>query len=141
MEVELKKTKITKSIVEQSLSGNYSILYNWTNYDILGWCSTKSGKYTVRKVLLYDRIRNSVVKWQYTSPSKITMIEESVQRDDKNGGYIFPVLKKIKIPYEDLNNTLTLEQAEDETYEDMEQKLKKIKEFYNIVNQKGQIYL
>ena len=144
MEVVLKKTKITKSIVEQSLSGNYSLMYEkLDNYTILGWCSHKTGKYTIRRVLLYNKLNNFIIKLPYSSPEKITIKEEIVQRDDKNckGGYVFPVVKIIIVQYPDLNNSLRLEQREDETYEDMEEKLKNIKDFYRIVNEKGQIYL
>lgn len=36
MIIELKKTKITKSIVDQSLHGKSNLFYNWeNNYDIL----------------------------------------------------------------------------------------------------------
>lgn len=144
MEVILKKTKITKSIVEQSLSGSLSLTYEkLENHDILGWCIVKKGKYAYRLVLIYNNKTNQLFKLNYTAGTgdRILMTEESVQRSDNKGGYIFPVVKKIKILYPDLNNSSIIEQREDETYEDMEEKLKSIRDFYKIVNEKGQIYL
>jgi len=57
MEVQLKKTKITSNIVKQSLSGNYGLMLNNSNYDILGWCLHDKR----RKVLMYNRLSNQVV--------------------------------------------------------------------------------
>ena len=46
MEVILKKTKITKSILEQSLIGNDSLYLGHPSFDILGWCNVIKGKFT-----------------------------------------------------------------------------------------------
>ena len=41
MEVVLKKTKITKSILQQSIYGHESLYIGNPNYDFLGWCRIK----------------------------------------------------------------------------------------------------
>lgn len=141
MIVELKKTKITKSIVQQSLMGSYSLFYNWEGYDILGWCMIKS-KHNIRWTLLYKRISNQIIIFPYISNHKyLEIIEKSVQKSDPEGGYSFPLMLSIKVYCNDLNRTINILEQTTETKEEMEQMFEKCKQFLIIVDQKGQIYL
>lgn len=139
MEVELKKTKITKSIVEQSLSGSYNLMHQNHNYDILGWCLIKK----IRKVLLYNRLTNQILTLPYVKffGDDIKIEEKGEQRSDGNGGWIYPNIKKIRIYFCDLSACTYISQDENQTFEDMENIFTKVKDFYKQVNQKGQIYL
>jgi hypothetical protein len=60
MEILLKKTKITKAILEQIVSTNYTECQEYSkNPDsILGWCIVKD----VRWVIFYNQISNKVSK-------------------------------------------------------------------------------
>lgn len=138
--VELKKVKITKSIIDQSLLLNWQVMSNWNNYDILGFCVIKN----TRIVLLYNRVNQVINKCRFVDIYKkdcITIEDTQQQFDDKNGGYIFRTGKKICINFTDLNNSITLYQSENETLEDITKEFEKIKEFHKIVNQNGQIYI
>jgi len=140
MEVQLKKTKITSNIVKQSLSGNYGLMLNNSNYDILGWCLHDKR----RKVLMYNRLSNQVVTLPYvqnTLPPNISMERESVQRDDGKGGWIFPHVYKIKVFFTDARWYETLVEQVDESDEQMNDKLIKIQQFVLAVNKAGQIYV
>lgn len=142
MTVELKKTKITTSIVNQSLLGNYSLFYNCEGYDMLGWCLIKAKKGYVRYNILYRRATNQIIKLPYIlKDSHIELIKESVQRSDNNGGYIYPTVYKLKIHWYDFNNTQAIKEQFEETDEYMEELFKKVKGFRFITEQKGQIYL
>lgn len=141
MIVELKKTKITKSIVQQSLLGSYSLFYNWEGYDVLGWCLVKT-KHNIRWTLLYKRISNQIIILPYISNhKKLEIIEKTVQKQNPEGGYSFPLILFIKVYCNDLNSTITILEQTTETNEQMNEKFNKCKEFLTIVNQKGQIYL
>jgi len=139
MEVELKKTKITKSIVDQSLSGGYNLIYHNLHFDILGWCLIKN----IRKVLLYNRLTNQIFTLPYAKffGDDIRIEDAQEQRSDGKGGWVFPTIKKVKIYCCDLHNTITFSQDVSQTFEDMENIFTKVKDFYKQVNQKGQIYL
>lgn len=140
MEVQLKKTKITSNIVKQSLSGGYGLMLDNSNYDILGWCLHDKR----RKVLMYNRLSNQVVTLPYiqnTLPPNISMEREGVQRDDGNGGWIFPYVYKIKVYFIDARYGMTLVEQINESDEQMNDKLTKIRQFILAVNKAGQIYL
>lgn len=143
MIVELKRTKVTKSIVDQSLMGRYRLFYDWeTFYDVLGWCMIKSGKSYLRYVLLYYRIDNRIIKLPFILLDKdIELYKEGVQRGDGKNGYTFPIVYKLKVRWANFNNSQLLVEQTDETDEQMEALFLKVKQFKKLVEQKGQIYL
>ena len=144
MIVELKKTKITKSIVDQSLSGRYSLFYNYQNScDILGWCMIKSKKGYIRYNLLYHRNDKQILKLPYIVNEKkdIELYKEGVQRGSNEGGWVFPIVYKLKVRWTDFNNSQVILEQTEETDEKMEKLFQEVKDFAHVVNQKGQIYL
>lgn len=58
MEVVLKKTKITSSILSQSEKATISDMINET---IIGWCVFKDNKY----IVLYDSVKNLLYKYKF----------------------------------------------------------------------------
>jgi hypothetical protein len=139
--VELKKTKITKSIVDQSLRGNYSIYLDNKSYDILGWC-LMTGKSKLRYTLLYERASNQVIKLPHiVSEKDVELTHEGVQRGSNKGGWVFPVVYRIKVRWRDFNNTQYVYEQFEDSDEIALEKFQKVKDFVHIVNQKSQIYL
>lgn len=135
MEVLLKKTKITKSILEQSLSGNNSLYLGHPNYEVLGWCSIIKGKFRYNYILLYDKIVNTIVKLTYPN-SKTIYEEEKAEQTVKNGTYqdwYFPTYYYLK-----LSDTTIVRTLDRNTRDESKLKLQK---FLREVEQKGQIYI
>lgn len=135
MEVLLKKTKITKSILEQSLSGNSSLYLGHPNYEVLGWCSIIKGKFRHNYILLYDKIDNTIVKLNYPNSKKIYE-EEKAEQTAKNGTYqdwYFPTYYYLK-----LSDTTIVRTLDKNTRDESKLKLQK---FLREVEQKGQIYI
>lgn len=141
MEVLIRKTKITKSIVKQSLQANLEIFKNLNNYDVLGWCLVDNRKI----VLIYDRLTQQILTYRYTpfSTGKYQYLKrEGVQREDKiNGGWIFPEVLFLYIEFTELNSHFKIEQKEGVTDEDMKLMLQKAQEFARTIARAGQIYL
>lgn len=141
MVVELKKTKITKSIVDQSLLGNYNLYYNWDNYNILGWCLMRKSKHSYRYVLLYNNLSKSIVKLKYIlKDSHVELSKNRVKKAIIEGRYIYPELTSIKIYFIDFSDSQFIFQQTDES-EDIISLFNKVKEFIAEVELKGQIYL
>lgn len=143
MEVILKKTKITKSIIDQSLRGPYSLYFNWTGYDILGWVGIKRSKEYYRWTLFYKNDTNQIIKIPYIDNSnRIKYFEKGVQLPDAKMGYIYPQLKHIEVTYPDSFSGFIFKQDYPvETEEEMDLKFEAIKNHITEVNQKGQIYI
>ena len=142
MIVELKKTKITNSIVNQSLSASCRLYYDWENYNILGWCLIKSGKQLIRFVLLQNIKTGQILKLVYFSTVEdIKLKKENVQRGSNEEGFTFLSVYQISIYFYDVSRTIPILRQSEQTDKEMEDIVEKIKEFYNIVREKGQIYL
>lgn len=140
MEVVLKKTKITKSIVTQALQGNDNLYFGEYTYDILGWC-VLNGKRNERWILLYDRVKNTLVRLPYAQ--KLSESDEirsrNEQLDDKQGGYIYPQVFRLHTYLIDQHKPYQIYRSEDEV--EILAKKEKLHEFLRIVNQKGQIFI
>ena len=135
MEVFLKKTKITKSIVDQSLVGKNELYLGHLSYDVLGWCSVIKGKFRHNYILLYDRRINVIEKLHYPN-SKNIYEEEKAEQTAKNGthnDWYFPTYNYLKL------SDITIMRTLDKDKRD-EGKLK-LQQFLREVEQKGQIYL
>lgn len=141
MEVLLKKTKITKSIIDQSLPAPIdAFLRTDFYYDVLGWCMYNDKKI----VLLYEKATNQVrtyfhtpsfgKKWQFLERAK-------VQRPDSNGGWVFSETYILNILAEDGRPAYRHEQKEMETDEKMEELEEKAMKYALRVAQAGQIYI
>lgn len=143
MDVILKKTKITKSIIDQSLRGSYGLHYNWEGYDILGWVGIKKAKEYYRWTLLYKRNTHQIIKIPYIDKvSSVEYYNQNVQRPGKDGGYDYPLLRHIKVKYPDKFSQWTnIQDYLEETNEEMDSKFEAIKKHILEVNQKGQIYI
>lgn len=135
MEVLLKRTKITKGILQQSLLGNSTLYLGHLNYEVLGWCSILKGKFRYNYILLYDKVKNTIVKLSYPN-SKNIYEEEKSEQTAKEGTYddwYFPTYYYLKLA--DIQIVRTL----DKNVRD-EAKIK-LQEFLKDVEQKGQIYI
>lgn len=143
MEVVLKKSKITKSIIDQSLRGLYSLYYSWDGYEILGWVGIKKSKEYYRWTLLYKKATQQIIKIPYIdNESRIKIVKKSKQLRDGNQGWIFPELLYIQISFPDRFSGFENHQDyPTETDEEMNDKFEKLKEHIRIVNEKGQIYI
>lgn len=136
MEVILKRTKITKSILEQSLLGNSSLYLGHQNYNVLGWCSVIKGKFRHNYILLYDKIYNTIVKLDYPN-SKIIYEEEKEEQTLKKGlpyqDWYFPTYYYLK-----LSDIIIIRTLDKDSRDKSKLQLQK---FLREVEQKGQIYL
>jgi hypothetical protein len=150
MEVLLKKTKITKSIINQSLPAPIdAFLRTDFHYDVLGWCMYNGKKI----VLLYEKATNQVRTYFYT-PSfgkKYQFLERAnvqrrdtnpfTRRPDINGGWVFPEVCILNILDEDGIPVYRHEQNEMETDEKMKELEEKAMKYAVRVAQAGQIYI
>jgi hypothetical protein len=136
MEVILKRTKITKSILDQSLLGNSKLYLGHPNYDVLGWCSILKGKFRYNYILLYDKASNTVVRLHYPN-SKNIYEEEKGEQTLKEGlsyqDWHFPTYYYLKLSDIQIVRTLDKDIREDAKI--------KLQKFLREVEQKGQIYV
>ena len=141
MEVQLKKTKITKSIIKQSLPASLTVFRNLNSIDVLGWCLLDGKKI----VLLYNTITNQVMTARYTPffGSKYQYLKkESVQRPNTEaGGWDYPEVYVLYIEGEDGERVLRLEQNENMSDGDMEKILEQARDYARKIAQGGQIYI
>ena len=141
MEVQLKKTKITKSIIKQSLPASLTVFRNLNSIDVLGWCLLDGKKI----VLLYNTITNQVMTARYTPffGSKYQYLKkESVQRPNTEaGGWDYPEVYVLYIDGEDGERVLRLEQSENMSDGDMEKILEQARDYAKKIAQGGQIYI
>lgn len=141
MEVQLKKTKITKSIIKQSLPASLTVFRNLNSIDVLGWCLLDGKKI----VLLYNTITNQVMTARYTPffGSKYQYLKkESVQRPNTEaGGWDYPEVYVLYIDGEDGERVLRLEQNENMSDGDMEKILEEARDYARKIAQAGQIYI
>jgi hypothetical protein len=141
MEVQLKKTKITKSIIKQSLPTSLLVFRNLNFMDVLGWCLLDGKKIT----LLYNWATNQVMTARYTPffGSKYQFLKkESVQRPNTEiGGWDYPEVLVLYIEDEDGERILRLEQDENMSDEDMKKLLEQARDYARKIAQAGQIYI
>lgn len=139
MNIELKKYKITSSIINQTLIGNYRLYYKNSDYDILGWCLFKKLRYAI----LYNRKSTQLLKLPYINNCvDLTFKKEGVQLSNNNGGYRFPYLYRLKAYATDFKNSFPIySQTEEESDEYAESIFNDVKSFVLKVNQIGQFYL
>ena len=141
MEVHLKKTKITKSIIKQSLPASLTVFRDLNSTHVLGWCLLE-GK---RIVLLYNVITNQVMTARYTPffGSKYQFLKkENVQRSNtETGGWDYPEINVLYIEGEDGERVLRLEQNENMSDADMEKLLEQARDYAKKISQGGQIYI
>jgi hypothetical protein len=141
MEVQLRKTKITKSIIKQSLPASLTVFRNLNSIDVLGWCLLDGKKI----VLLYNTITNQVMTARYTPffGSKYQYLKkESVQRPNTEaGGWDYPEVYVLYIDGEDGERVLRLEQNENMSDGDMEKILEEARDYARKIAQAGQIYI
>ena len=141
MEVRLKKSKITKSIIKQSLPASLTVFRNLNSIDVLGWCLLDGKKI----VLLYNTITNQVMTARYTPffGSKYQYLKkESVQRPNTEaGGWDYPEVYVLYIDGEDGERVLRLEQNENMSDGDMEKILEQARDYARKIAQGGQIYI
>lgn len=140
MEVILKKTKITKSIINQSLPAPIdAFLRTDFHYDVLGWCMYNDKKI----VLLYEKATNQVRTYFYT-PSfgkKYQFLERARVQRPEGGGWVFPEVYILNILAEGERIAYRHEQKESETDEKMKEMEEKAMKYAVRVAQAGQIYI
>lgn len=123
--VELKKLKITKSILSQSL---YASIVNMLNTDVLGWIMFKSGKYWRKLIVFYHKDKKTILLKDY--PTKMEVVPSS----DGKGGVIYSVVYKY-----DRGSSIYRE-TDDGTKEEADKLLDKLLKMKETVDNKGQIY-
>lgn len=140
MEVILKRTKITKSIVNQTLLGNNSLYSDWSGfYDILGWC-LMNGKRNERYILLYHRDKNTLIRLPYVQKlSDDELTSRNEQESDGSGGYIYPKVYRLNVYQVDRSRLAQVAISKEEVLILAEKE--KLQEFIKEVNQKGQIFI
>ena len=136
MEVILKKTKITKSILEQSLTGNSSLYLGHPSYDILGWCSVIKGKFRYNYILLYDKRNKTIVKLSY--PNSKNIYEKDKEEQTRKDGLPYDDWYFLTYYYLELSDTQIVRTLDKVVRDDAKIKLQK---FLREVEQKGQIYV
>jgi len=143
MLVELKKVKITKSVVDQSLLGSSYLYFGHPNYNILGWCVTRRKGSMLRYILLYDKLANTVVRLRHVVSVKDIMMEKTnFQEPVVGGGYTYTTRYVIKVHCQDFNNTHIIRtQSPHESDKVMEEAFVHLRDFIKAVNSAGQIYI
>jgi hypothetical protein len=143
MEVLLKKVKITKSVIQQSLMGDRGLYLGHPNYEILGWCYFIHGKNSRRYILLYDKADNVIIKLHFITEGDIEIFSKTEQVRKPGSTYddwIFPMFHSLKVlPEVNRSNPITIKKSED--IEEVKEAEKKLKAFLREVYQKGQIYI
>jgi len=142
MEVLLKKIKITKSVVAQSLLGNYSLYLGHPSYEVLGWCNFVSGKNSRRYILLYNKTTNTIIKLHSVEEGDFEIVSKSEQTRRPGSTYedwYFPVFHSLVITLSVPRTQVTISKKEDLTL--VESDRDKLKAFLREVYRKGQIYI
>lgn len=133
MVIELKKGKITTSIMKQTLIGNFRLYYQNEDYDIFGWCVLKNLRYYV----MQHKETKQLLKLPY-----VLNIERDLKFEKHIGGYKYPDFYIIKAYTVDFRNTITIySQSETETDEQAEMIFNLVKKFLTHAEQIGQFYL
>lgn len=137
MEIEIKKSKITKNIVKQipmsycpKMLGDYEVL-GWVQYD------------KVRYVISYNSSTKSLYKTPYTTLDRIKLTQKNLQFPDPNleKGWIWPNMWICDIWFVDFNYGYTITQKLEETEEHFMDIIEKYKSMYLEANQKGQFFI
>jgi len=87
MEVLLKRTKITKSILEQTLLGSNSIYFNASGYKVLGWVNRVGAKHDLRYILIYSESTNTILKLRFI---RGYTVDDRSNQERSNEHWIFP---------------------------------------------------
>lgn len=131
MEVILKKTKITSSIIKQTVKASEKTLMN-SDYEVLGWCNYFSGKYRYKYILLYN---------SKTSDLKVYLffgrLENEYINDYKGRDYYSPEKFNLKVITPNFVETVYTFEKE----YDRDSLAKTLEEIKKLAEQKGQIYL
>lgn len=133
MEVILRKTKITKSILTQSLFGNNKLYLGHPNYDILGWCSVVENKSRNNYILLYNKTAYTIVKLVYFKNHEVIENNEQTPRKGTVDDWYFPLFYYLKL------NDYTITRSQDKELINSDKE--KLICFLREVGQKGQIYI
>lgn len=131
MEVILKRTKITSSILKQTVSAKEEDLKN-TSFKVLGWCNYYINKHTFKYILLYNESTAELRRYLF-----FTELENAYINDYRGRHYYSPEKFQliIKMPnFADRVHTFNTEKERDDFSHD----LRVIK---NRAEQAGQIYI
>lgn len=142
MEVLLKKMKVTKSVIAQSLVGGSYLYVGHPNYEILGWCYFISGKNSRRYILLYCKTDNTIVKLHFVRKDEFEIVskEEQTRRPGSTfDDWYWPMFHSLNMNLESPRRTVTLFKKED--LASVEENKEKLKLFLEEVYSKGQIYI
>lgn len=102
MEVVLRKTKITKSIVQQTIDKSVDFYFeDWTNNNLIGWLIYHTLKVNYRYQIFYDKDTQTLTKLKHRKVSGIDTYEKGIQEPDGKGGYHFPMkfFIRVRSPY------------------------------------------
>jgi len=142
MEVLLKKAKITKSVIAQSLLGGYSLYLGHPNYEVLGWCNFIDGKNSRRYILLYNKAESAIVKLHAVREGDFEIISKTEQTRRPGSTYddwYFPMFHTLIVILTINRTNVTICKKED--LASVEADRDKLKAFLREVYQKGQIYI
>lgn len=130
MEVLLKKTKVTSTIMNQVLRGSNSLYLSNEAYSVLGWCIHKNEK----KIVLQNQ-ENSLLFLFYPE-NKSKVVSNNEQEPDGRGGWVFPLYWYLK--GECRGNTLSYKFPTEELAKEARLRYD---DFLKQVDSKGQFYL
>src|SRR5690606_4716600 len=128
------------NIFKQILLGRYNLFYEYSNYNILGWCIYKSRRYFV----IQHKENNNLLCLQYidNQKDKVTLYKEETQLDSPDGiGYIYPQLYKVRIYTRHGSNPIIYTQNLNESDDIPIKNYELVKRFVEICHEKGQFYL
>jgi len=138
MKIKLKKYKITTSIINQTLRGNYRLYYDYKGYDILGWCSVKNLRYFV----LQNKESKQLLKLFYIRYKEdLTFEKKRIQLPDGNSWKFVELYNLEGYATNFLNIFNVYTQKEEESDEFAFEIYEKVKLFILKANQIGQFYL
>ena len=143
MEVLLKKAKITKSVIAQSLLGGYSLYLGHPNYEVLGWCNFIDGKNSRRYILLYNKAESAIVKLHAVREGEYEIVSKSEQTRKPGVPYedwYWPMFHSLIVTLAVPRTDVTISKKQ-EDLASVEADRDKLKVFLRKVYQKGQIYI
>lgn len=80
MEIILRKSKITSSIIKQTVKASEEVLKS-SDYQVLGWCNYFSGKHAYKYILLYNQQTKDLKKHLFFGKLEKVYINDYRGRD------------------------------------------------------------
>jgi hypothetical protein len=131
MEVVLRKSKITNSIIKQTVKASEEVLKS-SDYEVLGWCNYLLGKHLYKYILLYNQKTKDLKKYLFFGK-----LEKEYVNDYRGRDYYSPERFDLKVITPNFVDTIYTFQKEEERASFM----KDLEVIKKRAEQQGQIYL